>query len=698
MYCPFCYHAYRSNNVKPGFCVYCGERLDGVELLESLKEVQLEHAFNDTNEIFSSRNKEKKEDEGIIYSFSVGTQQERSAETEKPAEVERPPMVDIAPEAEETSDAEEVSSVEDVSEVKDVSEIEETLLAEEASEEEETPVLEEAHTVEQISAVEETHIAEESPLVDENPSVEQDFEVEEAPETVDKPADDAALEADKVSETEKAPEVETALEVEKTPEAERVSEAEDVSEVSETALAEETSKTEDIKEDKLSDDNAAAAAVAVAEAQKTAEEGEEKPVRETKVKTEKPPKEKPQKPKKIKAEEPINMDNINKDKIPAEKKSGKGIIAVIIAIVLILVAAGIFAYFFFFGGSGNNKPVNPVLTTVPIETTATADETEPKSVYENISGESIYMTSQQSADVHSGLEQKSTELGFAVKLMFTEEKSDIQKIAADSIKKECGKDGILLVINEKTKQGAVAACGKGETYLPKEAKEAAEKAIGNSLESNDTYNACVNAITAIPNNKSEISLYSNYKRVDGADQVVYADSSKGELVLIDWSNIKPQKLFTAEKVYFGMAGVTDKPSENKAATPKGTFELGFAFSDEKLETRLDTKLIEPGMVWVDDSSSDYYNTLQSGTIYNSKWNSSEDISGIFSRNEYYACILIEHNGDGISKGESGKGSAIFLTGRDSLGKSYGDVVISSKDMKTLLSLLEEGKNPNIVIK
>ena len=41
MYCPFCYHAYRSNNVKPGFCVYCGERLDGVELLESLKEVQL---------------------------------------------------------------------------------------------------------------------------------------------------------------------------------------------------------------------------------------------------------------------------------------------------------------------------------------------------------------------------------------------------------------------------------------------------------------------------------------------------------------------------------------------------------------------------------------------------------------------------------------------------------------------------------
>lgn len=308
------------------------------------------------------------------------------------------------------------------------------------------------------------------------------------------------------------------------------------------------------------------------------------------------------------------------------------------------------------------------------------------------------MTSKQAADVHSGLKQKSTELGFAVKLMFTEEKSDIQKIAADSIKKECGKDGILLAINEKTKQGAVAACGKGETYLPKEAKEAAEKAIGDNLESNDTYNACINAITAIPNNKSEISLYSNYKRVDGAEQVVYADSSKGELVLIDWSNIKPQKLFTAEKVYFGKAGVTDKPSENKAATPKGTFELGFAFSDEKLETGLDTKLIEPGMVWVDDSSSDYYNTLQSGTIYNSKWNSSEDISGIFSRNEYYACILIEHNGDGISKGESGKGSAIFLTGRDSLGTSYGDVVISSKDMKTLLSLLEEGKNPNIVIK
>ncbi len=749
MYCPFCYHAYRSNNIKPGFCVYCGERLDNVELLDSLKEVQLEHAFNETNEIFSSRNKETKVDEGIIYKFSpieeeklVEVIEVENAEMEAVQEDE---VVEDVAEAtddityeteseneegeklENTSDAlntetednvskPEVIIIEDVPEIEDVaceevtdnvsdeSDEEDFVIAVNIDEVPEEEVSEDNISLEIEDTAEDTEINEEiesEDTIEETVAEDETFEVSEnaaennIPEVVVIEGIPDVEEAEEVSETEEDTEAQEL-------ETENIAEAETIPDLDIKAEIPEEIKNEEI---------VAAAVVnsafteAVAKNKKEKKITEEKPKREPKEKSkkvekaEKVPKEKA--PKKVKDRLPEKKNKtikaeLNEKTVP-EKKSKKNIAVVIIAAILVLAAAGVcIAYFSLSGKDKEIVPNDGATTTKPIITRpiATVDETEPSLVYDSIVGESS-LDNVQLSELQTALDSKSEEININVKLVFT--KGDSEAEAKNNVETQCGKDGILIVINEDKSTGSVAACGKGESYLPEGAKKAVTSVINDNLSKKDSYNACMGALAALPINADEAKLYS-YAAVADSQQVVYADSKNKELVLIDWSADKPQKLFTAKEVYFGKDGVTSSPSENKSATPLGTFKLGFAFSDEKLTTGLDTVKIESGMVWVDDSNSQYYNTLQKGTQYNSKWSSSENISAIFSRNEYYASILIEHNGDGYTKGEAGKGSAIFLTGKESnLTKSYGDVIISASDMKTLLSVLEESKNPHIVI-
>lgn len=266
-------------------------------------------------------------------------------------------------------------------------------------------------------------------------------------------------------------------------------------------------------------------------------------------------------------------------------------------------------------------------------------------------------------------------------------------------------DGILLLVSMEYRDWAISTCGSAinvfsddilkimeNKFLPKLSKDSYYEAF-------DTYaDLCEAFLTG--QEKEYFAKETGFKQVEGSEQVVYADSKKGKLTLVDWSSEVPEKTFETKTVYFGMDGITDSPSEYKSATPKGTFRLGFAFSDEYLDTNLDTVDVTSGMVWVDDPSSDYYNTFQYGSTNNPPlWSSAENTYSIFKNDYNYACILIEHNGDGYTKGKSGKGSAIYLAGKESnVSKSYGDVNITAKDMRKLLSYLDESKNPYIVIK
>lgn len=326
-------------------------------------------------------------------------------------------------------------------------------------------------------------------------------------------------------------------------------------------------------------------------------------------------------------------------------------------------------------------------------------ETNKVQEYSNINNKSNILDEQSLNDIQRVLSDKSSDLNMNVKMIVDDiSSSEIQEYADSNCKKECNSNGILFVKGSSNQAFAVSSIGNGNNYLPLNLKNKIVKETKSNSSSMDFSEALSIAVNTIPNNKADASLYA-FDMIANSNQVVYADSKNSKLTLIDWSDDSPKKLFETNTVYFGMDGITDSPSEYKSATPKGKFKLGFAFSNHSLNTDLDTLTVTSGMVWVDDPNSDYYNTLQYGSTNNPPdWSSAEDTYAIFNGGTNYACILIEHNGDGYTKGVSGKGSAMYLAGKNTnLTRSYGDVNISADDMKSLLSFLDKGENPYIVI-
>ena len=143
-------------------------------------------------------------------------------------------------------------------------------------------------------------------------------------------------------------------------------------------------------------------------------------------------------------------------------------------------------------------------------------------------------------------------------------------------------------------------------------------------------------------------------------------------------------------------------SESSGKTPQGTFKILFGMGTKKPDTSLKFKKVKKGDVWVDDSNSKYYNTLQKGSLKGKDWNSFEDIYSYFSSGTVNDAIFFDYNGDGESANSavSGRGSALFLLGRNdynTASSKYGDIYISAQDMTILLSYLDSEKNPEIVI-
>ena len=369
------------------------------------------------------------------------------------------------------------------------------------------------------------------------------------------------------------------------------------------------------------------------------------------------------------------------------------IISVAVAIIIVSIPKNII--------SPNQIEEGKILSDVPDEYSNNneSQKSNTKKEYANIINKASILDEESLNSIQGMLSQKSSALKMNVKMIVDDIRaSGIQKYSDNNCKKECGTNGILFVKGANSNSFAISSTGKGNDYLPKNLKNK----IINEAKSNSSYmdfdETMSIALDTIPIKKTDAELYK-FKRINNSDQVVYADSKKSKLTLIEWSNDSPKKLFETKKVYFGMDGITDSPSEYKSATPKGTFKLGFAFSNHSLNTNLDTLTVTSGMVWVDDPNSNYYNTVQYGPTNNPpKWSSAEDTYAIFNGGTNYACILIEHNGDGYTKGVRAKGSAMYLAGKNTnLTKSYGDVNISATDMKTLLSYLDESDNPYIVI-
>ena len=187
--------------------------------------------------------------------------------------------------------------------------------------------------------------------------------------------------------------------------------------------------------------------------------------------------------------------------------------------------------------------------------------------------------------------------------------------------------------------------------------------------------------------------------------VVEASGSSATLTLYTYLDGSWQQQMQASAA-IGSNGITSSKAEGDHQTPAGTFPILFAFSDTAQTTKLPFKTIGADSVWVCDPSSAYYNTLQSSSSTAKDWadgSGAEKMSVKFSRQSSTACICFGFNGDGQSRGsaKSGGGSALFLDGVGASGNmnsGYGDIKISGADMTQLLSLLDPGLNPVIVVR
>lgn len=410
--------------------------------------------------------------------------------------------------------------------------------------------------------------------------------------------------------------------------------------------------------------------------------------------------------------------NINSDNSiptpPPKKRSGRVLLIVIIAsIVVVVCVIGFLVWQVFLSDSFPVLPFNTEPSTV--ETTVTdieqsrVSDTENElevneSLYENIV-DGTYQLSYDELDVlQSELEEAEKSNGATVKMHIVSDMGgNLTDYAESFIETECGNDGVLIVVDIDNYDIEIATCGGTSKIYNEYVKDIIINAGTEELEEDNICEACEEIINQVWNAK-ELKKISGFKPVDDSEQVVYVkqdknSKTKASLTLVDWSEDIPRILYEIKTVYVGAEGITSSPSENKSATPKGTFKIGFAFSNTDLNTNLDTVIVDSDSVWVDDPNSEYYNMIQDGEEKNPPyWNSAEVLAGYFGKGENNACILIEHNGNGYEKGDSGKGSAMFISGKKrNLTKSYGDVNITDSQMTELLELLDYYLNPYIVI-
>lgn len=142
--------------------------------------------------------------------------------------------------------------------------------------------------------------------------------------------------------------------------------------------------------------------------------------------------------------------------------------------------------------------------------------------------------------------------------------------------------------------------------------------------------------------------------------------------------------------FVGLNGVSDKSREGDYCTPRGIFQLGFAFGFPSLTgLNVEYRQINYNCYWVDDPDSPLYNQwIESNNI---TWNSAEHLADYPVAYKY--SIVINYN---MSPVIPYKGSAIFL--HCSTGSyTAGCVSIPENDMLEILKKLDASKTPMIVI-
>ena len=132
----------------------------------------------------------------------------------------------------------------------------------------------------------------------------------------------------------------------------------------------------------------------------------------------------------------------------------------------------------------------------------------------------------------------------------------------------------------------------------------------------------------------------------------------------------------------GKKGVSKKKKEGDFCTPKGSFKLKTVYYRpdrvKKIQTKLNTKKINPNMGWCNDPLNEKYNSLIkiNGKIRHEK---------LYRRdNKYDILLVIDYN---LRKPIPFKGSAIFIHLTKNFKSTAGCIALNKKDFLILLKLV-----------
>lgn len=140
--------------------------------------------------------------------------------------------------------------------------------------------------------------------------------------------------------------------------------------------------------------------------------------------------------------------------------------------------------------------------------------------------------------------------------------------------------------------------------------------------------------------------------------------------------------------YIGKNGSTENKTEGDGCTPLGLYKIGSAFYiNEQPQTKLKSFKITEDSYWVDDVDSAYYNQYVTD-VSKKDWNSAEHM---IDYNGYRYGFVVDYN----TECKPGAGSAIFF--HIGYNPTAGCIATNEETIEEILSLLDENKNPFILI-
>lgn len=203
-------------------------------------------------------------------------------------------------------------------------------------------------------------------------------------------------------------------------------------------------------------------------------------------------------------------------------------------------------------------------------------------------------------------------------------------------------------------------------------------------------------VVSQPSELSGILLKSGYdfEDLESTNQliVVTGDNDEYYLQCYECNDGLWQSTDIKSKAFVGKNGTIspDKKTEGDYYSPKGLYDLGFAFgTKDNPGTKMEYRDVYEGIYWVDDPDSEFYNQWVDTKNQKIQWDSAEKM---WSYDEYIYGAVINYNTDPIVKNN---GSAIFLH----VGYKYtaGCVAADEETIVSVLKWLNPADNPQILI-